>query len=458
MLSTVIVGGGPGGLGPLIAAAQLGHLPGWLERGVAIVDRLQTLGGTLGRYAINSDTLGGAYLECLESARAPAEMRELLSHPLSQQIEAYRFGFPPLAFVHRYMQLLGGRIEAMLAATAQSAFHSGTDARSIHLRPGGTLRVEAVGPDGAPRSIESQTAVVALGGLPNSGSHHLKSGMMLSGCKLHDVMTSDELMTEDGIGRVARILRAHRGRPIVILGGSHSGYSSASALIDLLPRSAVAGMKIMLLQRRAPPVFYPSAAAAEADGYPVTSGDICSRTLRVNRLGGLRGDGREMWRRIHGCPGVRRERRVECSLLASYRTPELRALLEGAALVVTAFGYRAASLPIFDEEGRRLPLSAERGDAAVSDSCRILLQDGRPLRNVFGLGLGSGYKPTESMGGEPNFRGQANSLWLYQNDIGAMIYHGVQTVLHEQRQAAVPYPPVDGGMPSAAALPLQARR
>jgi hypothetical protein len=33
------------------------------------------------------------------------------------------------------------------------------------------------------------------------------------------------------------------------------------------------------------------------------------------------------------------------------------------------------------------------------------------------------------MGGEPSFDGQANSLWLYQNDIGAVVYRGVQEYL-----------------------------
>jgi hypothetical protein len=30
---------------------------------------------------------------------------------------------------------------------------------------------------------------------------------------------------------------------------------------------------------------------------------------------------------------------------------------------------------------------------------------------------------------EPNFNGQANSLWLYQNDMGALVYHAIQAML-----------------------------
>jgi hypothetical protein len=44
------------------------------------------------------------------------------------------------------------------------------------------------------------------------------------------------------------------------------------------------------------------------------------------------------------------------------------------------------------------------------------------------------------MGGEPNFRGQANSLWLYQNDIGAKVYAGVQEYLERSSQNLIREP------------------
>ena len=42
------------------------------------------------------------------------------------------------------------------------------------------------------------------------------------------------------------------------------------------------------------------------------------------------------------------------------------------------------------------------------------------------------------MGGEPNFDGQANSLWLYHNDIGAMIYRAIHEL--ESNLAVQPSP------------------
>ena len=82
-------------------------------------------------------------------------------------------------------------------------------------------------------------------------------------------------------------------------------------------------------------------------------------------------------------------------------------------------------LPVFDVHGEKQSLNAEVGGVAVDEDSRLLLQDGSSLPNLFAIGLGTGYRLPASMGGEPNFDGQANSLWLYQNDIGAVIYHAI---------------------------------
>lgn len=55
---------------------------------------------------------------------------------------------------------------------------------------------------------------------------------------------------------------------------------------------------------------------------------------------------------------------------------------------------------------------------------------------ILGCGLGAGYRPTGHMGGEPNFSGQQNSLWLLQNDIGQIVYEGVHAWLQDRRRAA----------------------
>ena len=151
-------------------------------------------------------------------------------------------------------------------------------------------------------------------------------------------------------------------------------------------------------------------------------------------MGGLRGFGREMWRQITLRPQAKPEPRVVSMDMQRFGTDELNSMIVEAALVVPCFGYRAAMLPVFDARGERLSLNADLGGIAVGQDSRLLLADGTTLPNLFGIGLGTGYKLPPSMGGEPNFNGQANSLWLYHNDIGATIYRAI----HEPARQPAP--------------------
>ena len=109
-------------------------------------------------------------------------------------------------------------------------------------------------------------------------------------------------------------------------------------------------------------------------------------------------------------------------------------MLDDAALIVPAFGYRSMTVPVFDSDGQRLSLNADYGGNFVESDARVRLVAGGALPNVFGIGLGTGFKPSPGMGGEPSFRGQANSLWLYQNDIGGVVYRGVQACIQRARR------------------------
>jgi hypothetical protein len=132
-----------------------------------------------------------------------------------------------------------------------------------------------------------------------------------------------------------------------------------------------------------------------------------------------------MWRQVARRPRTTPEPRVVTMDMQRLSAGELGAMIAEAALVVPSFGYRSTMLPIFDSGGERLTLNAELGGVAVGEHSRLLLADGTSLPNLFGIGLGTGYKLPSSMGGEPNFDGQANSLWLYHNDIGAIIYRAI---------------------------------
>src|SRR5271154_1999692 len=101
-----------------------------------------------------------------------------------------------------------------------------------------------------------------------------------------------------GLARTGRMPRS------VILGGSRSAFSAAWMLLERLPgvRFGLGGVRI--LYRSEPRVMYPSRAEASAESYGFTEADVCQATGRVHRVGGLRGDGREVWRRMRGQAGM----------------------------------------------------------------------------------------------------------------------------------------------------------
>lgn len=421
--STIILGGGPGGTGALIWAAQTGFLDAWLDQGIVLIESQPQLGGSLGRYAINSDTLGSAYLECLDGGSAHPFLWQMRSDPVTQEMQHYRDGLPPLSLVGRFMARLGAGLADLLSRHPRCAVLTNTTARSVTVMPDGSVKVKTVGKAGRRRKLQGQSLVMALGAMHAA----------MPPATLHpNILPSDKILTAAGLCEAVDILRRVQRRRVAILGGSHSAYSVAWALTHLLGEEAAPGLEIVMLSRQEPPVFYSNAAAAAADGYAFLPGDVCPRTGRVNRLGGLRGNGRDVWRQLRRDPA---SLPIRCQDATELSPDAVQALLADAALVVPAFGYRSRHLPVFDHAGRRISLQTDVSLPAVDAACRIYRADGTVLPNIFGIGLGTGFRPTEAMGGEPNFTGQANSLWLYQNDIGATVFRGVQQAVHDARHS-----------------------
>ncbi len=179
MLSSVIIGGGPGGLGAdhMGGAARIAATVARSRRR-RLVERQAQLGGTLGRFGIHSDSLGGSYLECLEAAGLPPELKPLRDEPVahemahvSRQLSAAHPG-RSLHAAHRHC-----RSPRMLAK--RSALHLCTEACAIHRRPDGSVEVEITGPDGRESVLAARSAVVALGGRQRWMQGELRPGLAL---------------------------------------------------------------------------------------------------------------------------------------------------------------------------------------------------------------------------------------------------------------------------------------
>jgi hypothetical protein len=427
VFETAILGGGAGGTGPLVWAARNGLLADWLDSGIALIERHRKLGGTVGRYAINADTLGDTFLEALKGPHCEPWLSALGDDPVMHQLMRWSAGLPPLQLAGQFLERIGAELTREFAAHPSSLLLTSVRATAVRLLNNGTLAVETAEGSGRRHSIRAATAVIALGGRQNThwSSVELTPGIHL-GRWQGKIIASDPLLTRDGL-RYAGDWLAHWGKPrprAVILGGAHSAFAAASLLMSALPglRWGDAGLRILC--RTEPRVFFPSRETAAAVNYPFTEDDVCPATGRVFRLSGLRGEGRKLFCRIRGIGSVECETRATAECLHFLTREQLIYALDNADLIVAALGYRLATPPVFDPAGRMLAL-AQTGPAVDQES-RLLTATGRPLPNVFGIGLGSNFRPWGAMAGERSFRGQQNSLWLYQHGLGEMIYAGVQ--------------------------------
>ena len=192
---------------------------------------------------------------------------------------------------------------------------------------------------------------------------------------------------------------------------------------------------IAMMHRRPLRPFYPSHAAALADGFDdFTQDDICPVSGFVYRLGGFRLESRELVLRALEIGGRVPDPRLALVRIDQVDDAAVRAQIESADLVIAATGYRPRAFALFDTEGAPIALASDgaEGGQLVDRHCRVLAADGAVVDGVFALGLGAGFVPWGALGGEPSFRGSANGLWLWQNNVGQMI---VDQVLERSRQA-----------------------
>ena len=425
VLGAVVVGGGPAGTALLCAAGKSGRLDALASAGIAIVDRAGGIGGgRLGRYAISSDSTAETFLTA--DGALPAGLG-VGDDAAARAIAEYKGGLGvPLPKVGAYLDRLGGALGARLATLGGSVL-TGHEVVSAQRGPDGLWRTRARDlTDGQSIELVSRSLVVATGGHQPAIrlAEERVAGLSLVERCGDRLIQSDTLLAADGVDTVRARLPAGRAARIAIVGGSTSAVTAAVRLMKARPALDIGAGGIVLLHRRPLRPFYPSADAARADGFDdFGADDICPVSGFVYRLGGFRLEARELVVHALGIGGRAGDPRLALHRIAGEDDAAAARLLDAADLVVAAFGYRPHALPLIDAAGRAIRLRADgpvRG-AMVDDRCRMIDAEGRAIPGVYGLGLAAGFVPGGRLGGEKSFRGQANGLWLWQNDVGLMI-------------------------------------
>ena len=431
ILSAVVVGGGPGGAALLCAAGKSGRLDALARAGIAIVDRGETIGaGRLGRYEITSDSSAETFLTA--DGALPAGLG-IADEPAGLAIAEHKGALGvPLPKVGAYLDRLGMVLGQRLKTLGGNVLNR-HEVVSAQRTTDGLWRTRARSlADGSSIELLSRNIVIATGGHQPAIrlAEEKVAGMSLVERCGDRLMQSDTVLTQGGIEAIREHLPADRPARIAIVGGSTSAITAAVRLLKASPALSLEIGGIALLHRRPLRPFYPSADAARADGYTdFGPDDICPVSGFVYRLGGFRLEARELVVHALGIGGRVGNPRLQIHQIQGDADERAADLLDRADLVIAAFGYQPHALPLIDERGRAIRLRCEgpvRG-RMVDDLCRVVDTDSIAVPGVFGIGLAAGFVPHGRLGGEPSFRGQANGLWLWQNDVGQLIVEQLLT-------------------------------
>jgi len=169
-----IIGGGPAGIAPLLAAHRMGHLSSLLAEGVAIIERGPFLGGgSIGSYSINSDSSGTTFVDCLRSPERTS-LTELAGHPLTRVIAAARDGAVALRDAGRFLDLVGRTLGDMITAERCCEVLTGHDALAVQQTSNG-WRITVRDAAGAQRVLWARNVVLATGASQPSGCRRRRS-------------------------------------------------------------------------------------------------------------------------------------------------------------------------------------------------------------------------------------------------------------------------------------------
>ena len=432
---TVVIGGGPAGTAMLTAASKQNRLVPLVEAGLAIIERGPRLGaGALGGYAIRSDTTAETFLSAVKDNPHP-ELAALAQHPAARLMERYigELG-APLADTAPLLEATGERLGTIVRAHGGSVL-TGHEAQEVRRTADGRWATRVADGHGAVRTILSDRIVVATGGYQTDEQVAAKRvvGMPLGVMAGRRLMRSDIVLRQGGIAAVQERLRACRAPRIAIVGASTSAIAAAVLLLKSQPGFAFGAGAITIVHRQPLKPFYPTIAAAHADGFhDFDENDICPVSGFVLRLAGLRLESRELVLRMLSLGGRTPDPRVTTHRITGDHDAAARAIIEGADLVIGALGYRPRCVPLIGVDGTPLSLAHHVGRPMVDRHCRLLDATDRPVPGAYGIGLSAGFVPWGRLGGEASFRGQANGLWLWQNDVGQMI---VDQVLEPEARA-----------------------
>lgn len=407
------LGFGPAGSGVIINMLQRNELYRLKKKKVLVLESSDAiLKGHISKYGINSDTYARTFVEFSEVMKN-SMAKKLLAKRSYKKLSSIN-GNVPLREVDEFLQDASVLFEKFIKAFPNIDIHCNEKVQSVIRINDDLFKIRTISrKNGSIKEQEYYTKkiVTACGGHQDKNAI-LNSRMGNSSLK-PETFAFKVVFTHDlFLGKNDTVLRSLKNPKVLIIGSSHSAFTSAIYLRRLLKNNC----EVTMLYRSMPKPFFLTLEEAHANGFTdYTADDTCLLTGRVNRLSGLRFEAKDL------LLDLLNKRPSNIQMMPIPKEEELRHLLEEADYIIPAFGYIHNVPQIADQNGEELKLNLGPGKRFVNDQCQALDSNGVVVKNIFAIGLASGFVPSGKLGGEKNFRGQTNGYWLYQNGVGEII-------------------------------------
>ena len=353
-------------------------------------------GGVLDDYQINANTNADEIASCLHDDTPFETLRKhYLQQPETQQ---------PLILLPKVGELMLRPVANIITGLLGDRFRCNTQVKNIDVGINGIKSFDHNGD----LIAHSKNMVLCCGGreelLPELSSWQHKT--VMTGPLLRQ-KTADTLPEQPG--------------SIVIVGSSHSGFSSAWRFLNDPELSSYAkGRGIIILQRspliklRCTPEF------ANQHQLPFDpTEDVCPFNGLVYRNAGLRKDAKALYLQIK----YGEEKRVQLRPIAALS--DAKQLLDEAALVIQCTGFKP-NLPEITMNGVSQTIKQRSQYGELSD-----INSDKTIPNLFGFGLGIQIIPQNEYRGEKSFRGSSDGLLPYPNAVAPVI---IDQLIRESRQ------------------------
>jgi hypothetical protein len=308
--------------------------------------------------------------------------------------------------------------------------------------------------------IKCKNLIMATGGKQNKNNSYLGEIKSLIGD--HNVFLSEEVLQEATYLKMMRSLGniKKEKKRVVIIGGSHSGFSCAwillnapskykniiqgnefknkqcnNCIIECICFGAIKDknwgelelkedVEVFILYKDLIRVYYTNEEEAKEDNYT-----IYNRPEALNKQGkvypfiGIRGDAKMLYKKIMDGE----EKRVK--LIKTDNSSQQMPIIQQADLVIWACGYTTNSIPFVDNRNQNIEFFTDDvGTIEVDKELHLMTKLKTTIPNLYGIGQGYSTKAPEIINGK---KARADSIHLYNTHTSKKLYKSLELFINK---------------------------